>query len=93
MNRPELESFQEAWQVFLYSIWSMLYYFGHMAKRNAHRYVHLVWFVGFAIAYNAAGIALLAWAAWVVPVVYALLWIFWLRRVFEAREIVKTVKL
>lgn len=83
--RPDLDNLKESVQVLFYSMWSVLYYIGVWAKRNAHRFVHLIWVIAFAIVSYITMNGIWMWIGIVPAIVYIILWVFWFRKIFDAK--------
>jgi len=73
--KPELDNLQESIQVFLYSIWGIIYYTGLILKSNLHRYIHIVWLIVFSIIGSITQISLFAAIALIPTLIYSVLWI------------------
>ena len=86
IRRPDLEDLKESIQVFFYSMWSVLYYIGVWVKKNYHRFVHLIWAIGFAIVFYVTMNGIWMWISIVPAMVYVIFWVFWFRRIFDANN-------
>lgn len=83
MNKTELKDFQESAEVFLYSAKSMLYYAWKSAKKEFHRFGHILWFVIWGIVYHKTQIDLFMYIGAGGALVYATAWMLGLNKVFE----------
>jgi CHASE2 domain-containing sensor protein len=85
IKKSELDSLQESIGVLLYSIGSILYYTGVWVKKNYHRFVHLIWAIGFAIVSYVTTNGIWMWIGVIPALIYVVLWMVWLRRIFDAK--------